>query len=144
MLSNLQLRIVHQAKRKVGMSEDDYRAMLGSFGVSSSKQLTQTGFEGVMNHFHKLGYAWEPKGSATVHAPADREPALGVIKNLCEEMRIPWPGYADGCAARMYRVEKVAWLAPSQLRGVIAAMTKRKAALVRLVQKQQEAKEQGI
>lgn len=52
---------IHVAKAKLGMTEDDYRALLRDYaGVESSKALDDDGFELVMFRFHELGFesAW--------------------------------------------------------------------------------------
>lgn len=56
------LKLVHVAKRQVGMADDSYRAMLHELaGVATSKQLTPAGFAAVMNHFKALGFV-NPNG----------------------------------------------------------------------------------
>lgn len=51
------LKLVHVAKRQVGMADEIYRAMLREVAnVDSSKQLDPAGFAAVMNRFKALGF----------------------------------------------------------------------------------------
>lgn len=51
------IKLVHVAKRQVGMAEEVYRAMLRELAsVDSSKQLDPAGFKAVMNRFKALGF----------------------------------------------------------------------------------------
>ena len=52
-----QLALIHVAKNKLALSDEDYRAILGQYGVSSSKELTMAGFEQVMAHMERLGFS---------------------------------------------------------------------------------------
>ena len=51
-----QLALIHVAKKELALSDEDYRAILGQYGVSSSKDLTIAGFEKVMTHMERLGF----------------------------------------------------------------------------------------
>lgn len=49
--------IIHVAKAQLGLTDDDYRAILQSVaGVDSSTKLTGAGFDAVMHRFHQLGF----------------------------------------------------------------------------------------
>lgn len=50
-------RLLHVARRRVGMDEDAYRAMLHRIGgVASSKELDRDSFDAVMRQFATLGF----------------------------------------------------------------------------------------
>ena len=52
-----QKRIIHVAKAKLGLSDDDYRAALVRIaGVTSSNELDREGFEAVMGYFDYCGF----------------------------------------------------------------------------------------
>ncbi|MFK5892853.1 MAG: regulatory protein GemA [Pseudomonadota bacterium] len=56
-MSKSQLGVIHIAKKKLGMTEEEYRALLnGVAGVDSSKDLDELGFDAVMQRFAKLGF----------------------------------------------------------------------------------------
>jgi phage gp16-like protein len=49
--------LIHVARRALGMTEDDYRAMLHRVGgVTSSTKLDDMGFRWVMDEFRRLGF----------------------------------------------------------------------------------------
>mgnify|MGYP001432794624 CR=1 FL=1 len=55
-ISLQQIRLIHTAKTKLGLSEDSYREMLSSFCVSSSKDLTADDAKKLMKTFEGLGF----------------------------------------------------------------------------------------
>lgn len=56
-MTNLQLKILHIARREVGIDEPDWRTILRSIGhVQSSKDLTNSDFEDVMAYLEGRGY----------------------------------------------------------------------------------------
>lgn len=51
------LKLIHIAKRALGMTDEDYRALLLRVGgVKSSSELTLEGFDAVMAEFNRLGF----------------------------------------------------------------------------------------
>lgn len=63
-MTHEKLAVLHVAKKKLDLSDDEYRAVLNNFaGVTSSKDLSEHGFEAVMFHFSKLGFKsdWNAK-----------------------------------------------------------------------------------
>lgn len=56
-LARSQLSLIHVAKAKLALTDDDYRAILKRFGrVESSADLDHAGFERVMEAFSRLGF----------------------------------------------------------------------------------------
>lgn len=52
-----QLAMLHVAKNKLGLNDDDYRSVLLLYGgVESSKQLNQEGMRRVLDRFQQLGF----------------------------------------------------------------------------------------
>lgn len=52
-----QISLLHVAKRDLGLTDDDYRAILARYGrAESAAQLTQSGFTAVMKYFTALGF----------------------------------------------------------------------------------------
>jgi hypothetical protein len=49
-----QLSMIHTLKSKVGMSDEDYRALLSGFGVESSKELTGPGAKELIEALMRL------------------------------------------------------------------------------------------
>lgn len=51
------LRLVHLAKRRLGLEDDDYRRILATVaGVTSSRELTEAGFCQLLDVFARLGF----------------------------------------------------------------------------------------
>lgn len=69
MLSQGQIRLIHTAKDRLGLSSEEYREILELFGgTRSSKLLSPEGFFSVMEHMRELGF--EPRGGdASAHQP---------------------------------------------------------------------------
>lgn len=60
------IRLIQLARRQLDMAEEDYRELLRrAAGVTSSKELTLSGFDAVMAEFHRLGF---------VHTKGGRKP----------------------------------------------------------------------
>ena len=56
-LARKQISLIHVAKARLGLEDDDYRAILMRCGsVASSRDLDDIGFELVMDAFHRLGF----------------------------------------------------------------------------------------
>lgn len=57
MIDTKKMQLVQVAKKRLAMSDEDYRAMLFNVaGVRSSKDLDNAGFAAVMNEFSRLGF----------------------------------------------------------------------------------------
>lgn len=70
MIAKQLIALVHVAKARLRMSDEDYRALLSRVaGVESSKQLDEDTFEAVMTEFERLGFDRGQRGS-----PRSREP----------------------------------------------------------------------
>lgn len=65
------LAVIHIAKKQLGMTDDNYRAMLSSFGVESSKDLTLEQFHLLMAAFQRLGFV--NKSTKRTAPPRNRE-----------------------------------------------------------------------
>ncbi len=56
-LARSQIAVVHVAKKQLGLTDDDYRAVLSRFGgVDSTADLNLEGFENVMRRIAALGF----------------------------------------------------------------------------------------
>src|SRR5580692_10194377 len=56
-LSPAKLRLIHVARRQLGLTEEDYRSILTLFGgVQHSAELDLAGFTAVMERFTALGF----------------------------------------------------------------------------------------
>jgi phage gp16-like protein len=117
---------IHIAKAQLGMDDDTYRALLARVaGVRSAKDLGPRQIGAVLREFERLGF--EPKPAAKAKSrpapsPSDERKALvSKIEAQLTEAARPW-SYADAMAARMFKVERVEWCDPEQLRRLVAAL----------------------
>ncbi len=114
---------VHIAKKQLGLDDDTYRAMLENLtGKTSAAELTVPQLTRVVADLRKQG--WTPPAKPASHRkPAIPEAAghLDKIEALLAEAGRPW-SYAGGIAQRMYGVEKLEWLKPEQVRGVMVVL----------------------
>ncbi len=123
---------IHVAKKRLGLDEDTYRAMLHEVaGVDSAAQLDNHGLIAVIEHLSTKGFEGK-RGKPHFGCPhnlksAARGPMLRKIEALLAEKGklegryIPW-SYALGILEKQGGPEKLEWATPEQLRGVIAAL----------------------
>lgn len=127
-LTNKQIAVIHTAKARVGMTDEEYLGMLQSLGVGSSKELDQAGFDVAMERFKAAGFRKFHKSAkkSGMDKPPAKEKArlLDKVSALLADMELPW-AYADALAQRMYRVRMVRWCGAEQLRGIITALVKK-------------------
>lgn len=124
-MNRKQLALVHVAKTQTGMTEDEYRDLLGSLGVKSSKELTRKGFSLIMTHFEQIGFKSTSKfrpDSATQNLPEGKRAYMEKIDAILGELDLE-RAYADGIAKKRFGVDKVHWLAPGELRKVMVMLT---------------------
>ncbi len=68
MLSKAQIRLIHLAKDRLGLSYEEYKEILVLYGgARSSTELKPEGFFNVMEHFRELGFP--PKGGDVFEQP---------------------------------------------------------------------------
>lgn len=126
-LSREQIALIHVAKDRVGMDEDDYRAVLRRVGgVESSRQLDAAGFTAVMKVFERCGFqsdaARKAFGNRTGMASAGQ---VQLIRKL-------WQEFAGAEAAdkslgvwldRKFKVSSIRFVTAAAAPKVIAALT---------------------
>ncbi len=70
MLSKGQIKLVHTAKQRLGLTDEEYHEILAVYGgARTSKDLSPAGFFNVMEHFRELGFQLR---GADVFGPAPR------------------------------------------------------------------------
>ena len=87
-LTKQQIAVIHVAKSKLALDDADYHAILEQYaGVSSSRELNETGFMAVMRRFEQLGFKNNrPKHLGT--RPGMTTPKqIGMIRNLWREYK---------------------------------------------------------
>lgn len=120
-------RKIQIARRQLGMDDDTYRAMLmRTVGATTSKGLTPRQIGRVLAELERLGFQptsprKAPAGRQTAEPAPERAALIGKIeRQLAEAERTI--AYADGMARRMFKVERVEWCDPDQLRRLVAAL----------------------
>lgn len=125
MISKGKLAQIHIAKAQLGLSDDEYRAILArTAGVSSAKQLTNRNVGNVLAEFRRLGFVPKPAkkaGRKAPRPPATRQVVMSKVEALLADAGRPW-AYADGMARRMFQVERVDWLDDDQLQRLMQAL----------------------
>lgn len=119
---------VHIAAKALGLEDDAYRDMLeGLTGQRSAGKLTDKQLVLVITALRHKGWKDEDPRPArkkpTPRATPGTAPLLSKIGALLADAGRPWT-YAVGLAARMYKVERLEWAKPEQLRGIVAALVK--------------------
>lgn len=125
MISKGKLAQIHIAKAQLGLTDEDYRAILArKAGVSSAKELTNKTVGGVMHEFRRLGFEPKPAKKADRKAPnppATRQAEMNKVEALLAEANRAW-AYADGMAKHMFKVDRVDFLDDSQLHKLLQAL----------------------
>lgn len=116
-----QLGAIHIGAEQLGLDRDAYEAMLWTVArVHSARDLDEAGRERVLSHMRSRGF----RGQRHPGRPhnTDRSPQIRKIEALLASAQRPW-AYADAMAKRMFKIERVAFCQPDQLRKLIAALT---------------------
>lgn len=90
MIDSKQIKLVQVAKRKLGLTEDEYRDILARIAqVQSARELTSESFARLMDYFRKLGFVSDAR-RAIVSGNTDRGMAsqaqIDLIINLWREV----------------------------------------------------------
>jgi len=125
---NNDLAKIHIAKKALGLDDDTYREMLINVaGTTSSAQLDKDGRDKILEHLKQRGYKFHHKSAKAsgMHQPAspDRAPLLSLIEALLASLEKPW-SYADSIAHHVFKIEKVRWLKPEQLKVIMSLLMK--------------------
>lgn len=111
---------IHIAKKDLALDDDTYRAVLqGMTGKASSKDLTETEALNLLAYFKRCG--WKPKARRRPNPPMDKAALISKIEAQLAESGRPW-AYADGMARHMFKIDKVDWCEPDQLKRIVAAL----------------------
>jgi len=112
------IALVHVAKHQVGMTDDEYRALLAEFGVSSSKELRSAQLSGVMQRFKALGFVPRRRFKTP---PESKKLLTAKVEKLVSVLDLTH-GYVDAMARHMFGVDAWRWLDAHQLHKLVAAL----------------------
>jgi phage gp16-like protein len=134
-LSRRQLALIHVAKAKLALSDEDYRRVLVHVGgVESSAELDGPGFDAVMGFLERLGFRPLDKTGPDYGA----RPGMASFAQL-EMIRALWVEWSgarveDGLETwlkRKFKVDSLRFLTAGDARRVITALKAMKAAKAR-------------
>lgn len=127
MISRANQAKIHIARQQLGMTDEDYRALLSRVaGVRSSKQLTQHSISRVLRELERLGFQPKPSQKSKgkpLNFNSSRMPAMiEKVEAQLADMGLSW-SYADAIGKRMWGIERTAWVRDEQmLKGMISAL----------------------
>lgn len=125
------LKLIHVAIRQLGLSREDYEAVLWAVGrVQSSKDLDHAGRARLIDHLKHCGFKVQTSERTARNHPGrphnitspQRGPQLRKIEALLTDAGREW-AYVDSMAKRMFQVERVSLCHEGQLQKIIAALT---------------------
>lgn len=128
-LRRAELAKIHIGKKSLGLDDESYRGML--FKITNKKSAGDLDAHErvlVLEYLKESGF--KPRHVSAIKSgmhkkPSwERAPQLSKIGALIADMGLTW-SYVDGIAKQMYKTDRVRWLYPNQLRGVIVALIKR-------------------
>ncbi len=125
------IRLIHVARRELGMQDDDYRAMLANIpqleGVTSSAQLPIPKLKVVLEQLKAKGFKVVPKSGKPQRNLAD-DPQSKLIRHLwlslheAGKVRDPSEQALAKYVARVTGVEQLQWLDGKQAAAVIESL----------------------
>lgn len=124
-----ELAIIHLAKKHFSQDEHAYRGTLKHIvGVESAADLDAKGRKKLIDYYKSYGFRPVHKSARAsgmhLRPSGDRKPQLSKIGVILADLKLPW-SYADSIAKTMHGVDRVRWLYPDQLQGVIVALINR-------------------
>ncbi len=125
MISKNQKALLHVARSQLNLSEEEYRGMLSSVGVSSSTELDYQRFDELMNKLRACGF--KPLGGSKkasgMHSdlPKEKQPMLSKIEAILADLEMPWV-YADRVAKKMFGIDRLRWCTTDQTWKVLQAL----------------------
>lgn len=125
MISNKKKAVIHIAKSQTGMTEEEYRDLLGSVGAASSRDLSNATFDTVMTQFEALGFRTTSKPRKRPRKvpglPVGKQAIMGKIEAILLDMDLPW-SYVDSIVAKRFGVDTAQWLNADDLHKVLKMM----------------------
>ena len=115
MISNNKKAVIHIAKAKLGMTDEEYRDLLGSVGAESSRDLDAKGFDRVMSRMEAMGFrTTSTKKRKTRTLPLSKRSIMSKIEAIILDMGLSW-AYVDAIAKKRFGVDSVHWLEADDL-----------------------------
>ena len=114
---------VHIGQKQLKLEDAEYREMLTQVtGKSSCSDMHISELYLVLKRLEKSGFKSSNKSFGEKPNPSKGNKAMiGKVEALLADSNLPW-NYAHAMAKRMFKVEKVEWLASQDLHKLIAAL----------------------
>ena len=118
------IRLIHVAKQKVGLTEEEYRALLaGITGKTSSTELTITELEAVLKAFKRLGFQLKKMAATPDEVGRATADQIDYIKGLWElSARVKTEAALNAFIKRITGVPYLRWLDKQAAQKVILAV----------------------
>lgn len=127
MLERNKIALIQVARQQLGLSDDDYRAILNRIaGVSGSRDLDDAGFSALMLHFNGLGF----ESTSKKRNFGDRRGMASAAQ--VAKIRSQWQRFTEGTGtdatlgkwlASRFKVNSVRFVTASVATKVIGALT---------------------
>lgn len=124
MISNDKKAVIHIAKAQVGMTDPEYRDLLGSVGAKSSKDLNNKTFDQVMVRFEAFGFKTKSKTRKTrkvSNLPRSKQAMMKKLEAIILDMGLTW-AYVDAIAKKRFGVDAAQWLEGEELFKLVQMM----------------------
>jgi phage gp16-like protein len=117
--------LIHVAKAKLSMSDEQYRELLATVGVSSSTQLSYAQFDELMDKLKGEGFkpaSGSPKQlGIRFDGPKEKQPMLLKIGTILNDLNMAG-SYADKVAKKMFGIDRLRWCTREQTWKVLQAL----------------------
>ncbi len=125
LIGKRQKALLHVARSKLGMTEEEYRGLLRSVGASSSSELSYRTFDELMDKLRAAGFRpvhrTAKKSGMHLDSAEGKQPMLSKIEAILADLNMPW-SYADKVAKKMFAVDRLRWCTQEQTWKVLQAL----------------------
>ena len=128
MISNAKKAVIHIAKAQVGMTDDEYSALLSGVGVESSVDLSNKTFDKIMYRFERLGFQSSAKTRTKNKTrrkpdklPLEKKHLMKKLEAIILDMDLSW-AYVDAIAKKRFDVDAAQWLDGGDLYKLVQMM----------------------
>lgn len=119
--------LLHVAKKQLGLTDDDYRAMLSrAAGVNSAADLSDDGFQLVVFEFERLGFRSTKAKTSFGHRRGFASPAqVAAIRSLWREWRgedDPGEAALNAWLTKFHKVSALRFVSADKVTAVLVAL----------------------
>lgn len=128
MIDRKKIALIQVAKTQLGLTDDDYRAVLKRYGnADSSKDLDDAGFTAVMAHFERCGFT----STAKKRNFGNQRPGMASASQVAK-IRTLWSAFTEGTGTdatlgkwldRTFKVSSIRFVTVETAKKAIGALT---------------------